>query len=224
MQLHAFSPPNKVGEACFWVIRIEYRHITIGWLGNLDLGERLNYYNERIDWMNCEDVGGFVENKTWKRSRYTVLFDWYRVNQRLRSPYRFLDNGSRYAFDCKSIIVQIFAFHTYSEKLIRPCFLLISQTLLSPPTSKLPLTATVIRPASIMIDWNTSVQTTALRPPYKYMNLLVVISAACWTRFKTKWSKLWNIDRNSSHQRSVKSTHNPCSDDGNWERNTCDWN
>lgn len=74
-QLYAFNPLNKEGETCCWVVTIKYRHIAIGWLGiftvlviggkyklykvnyeycvrlqfNLDVLERLNCFNERID-------------------------------------------------------------------------------------------------------------------------------------------------------------------------------
>ena len=42
----------------------------------------------------------------------------------------------------------------------------MSMTLWNPPTLCVPTTQMVIRPASMTTDWNTSVQITALRPPY----------------------------------------------------------
>lgn len=79
---------------------------------------------------------------------------------------------------------------TYSKKLIRPCFWLIFQTFGRPPTWMLPVIATITRPASIITDWNTSVQTTAFRPPWRINTPMIeeaVQSLLCLTEWRMSW-------------------------------------
>ena len=66
---------------------------------------------------------------------------------------------------------------SYLNTSVRPISLFILQTLLKPPTSIIPVMKMHNIPVMITKPWNTSVQITALIPPYDIANELVEL----WT-------------------------------------------